>query len=217
MNGQGAPMELSSITLRVVLLFFPGVLCALILHALTRHRERTTAQFLTSAFVLGVWTYLALAGSRSACAWIARAAGWPLPPRVTFFDVLTSESARISWREIGFSAVLATVLALVLAAVQNHNLLHRVAERLRISRQFGELDVWGHFMNSPEVRWISVRDLAADRVYQGWLDAFSDSGSDPQLLLRDVEVYQNSTGTKLYERKRVYLAPNKHAIVIEEA
>ena len=210
-------MELSALTLRVLLLFFPGVLCALILHALTSHRERTTAQFLTSAFVLGVWTYLVLAVVRGVGARVMDAAGWWMPPRITFFDVLLSESTVISWGEIGSSAVLAMCLALVLAAARNHNLLHRIAERLRISRQFGETDVWGHFMNSPEVRWISVRDLTADRVYQGWLDAFSDSGAEPQLLLRDVEVYQNSTGTKLYERKRVYLAPNKHAVAIEEA
>ena len=210
-------MELSAITLRVVLLFFPGVLCAVVLHALTTHRERTTAEFLTSAFMLGVGTYLVLAGSRSVCVWGARAAGWPMPPRVTFFDVLMNQGARISWREIGISAVVAVLLAFGLAAADNHNLLHRVAERLGVSRRFGALDVWGYFMDSPHVRWIAVRDLAGDRTYQGWLDAFSDTGADPQLLLRDVEVYQNSTGTKLYERKRVYLAPDKHSVVIEEA
>lgn len=173
-------------------------------------------QFLTSAFVLGVGTYLVLAGTRAGWAWIALTAQWPRSPTITFFDVLTDEAARISWREIASSAILAVILAFALAAARNHNLLHRLAERLRISRQFGELDVWGHFMNSPEVRWISVRDHSADRVYQGWLDAFSDSGADPQLLLRDVEVFQNSAGTKLYERKRVYLSPSKHAIAIEE-
>jgi Family of unknown function (DUF6338) len=209
-------MELSSITLRVVLLFFPGVLCALLVHALTTHRERTTAQFLTSAFVLGVSTYLVLAGSRAACAWMAEVAGWPSPPPVTFFDVLTNERAHLAWGEIGVSALVATLVAFLLAAADNHNVLHRVAERLGISRRFGALDVWGYFLDSPHIRWISVRDLSADRTYQGWLDAFSDTGEDPQLLLRDVEVYQNSTGTKLYDRKRVYLAPDKHAVVIEE-
>jgi len=210
-------MELSALTVRVLLLFFPGVLCAMVVHRLTIQRERTTAQFLTHSFVLGVTTYLLLALGRSTVAQGAAAVGWWMPPRITFFDVLTDESAELSWPEIGLSALVAIFLALALASVRNHNLLHRAAERLRISRQFGEIDVWGHFLNSPEIRWVSVRDLAADRVYQGWLDAFSDSGADPQLLLRDVEVYQNSTGTKLYERKRVYLAPSRHAIVIEEA
>lgn len=210
-------MELSALTLRVLLLFFPGVICALIVHALTVQRERTTAQFMTSAFVLGVWTYLVLAASRAGCAWIARAAGWPQPPDVLFFDVLTNERVRIAWGEIGVSALLAALIAFLVAAADNHYLLHRTAERLGISRRFGAVDVWGYFLDSPHVRWITVRDLASDRTYQGWLDAFSDTGTEPQLLLRDVEVYQNSTGTKLYDRKRVYLAPSKHAFVIEEA
>jgi hypothetical protein len=36
-------MEFSVLTLRVVLLFFPGVLCALVVYELTIQRERTTA------------------------------------------------------------------------------------------------------------------------------------------------------------------------------
>lgn len=32
-------MELSAFTLRIVLLFFPGVLCALLVDALIAHRE----------------------------------------------------------------------------------------------------------------------------------------------------------------------------------
>lgn len=210
-------MELSALTVRVVLLFFPGILCALVVQALTSNRERTTAQFLTSAFVFGVSTYLLLAGLRAGWAAASRGMGGPAPPAVTFFEVLTNEQARISWAEIAVSALTAVVLGASAAAALNHNVMHRVAARLGISRKFGDLDVWAFFLNSPQIRWISVRDLAADRVYQGWLDAFSDTGGEPQLLLRDVEVYQSSTGAKLYDRKRIYLTPDRHAAVIEEA
>lgn len=210
-------MELSVLTLRVVLLFFPGVLCALIVHALTIQRERTTPQFLTSAFVYGVSTYLLLAGVREAYAVGAKVVGWKAPPRVTFFDVLTNEKARIAWGEIALSAGVALVLAIVLAAVANHAILHRMAERLRVSRRFGQADVWGHFLDSPTTRWIIVRDVNADLLYEGWVDAFSDSGVDPQLLLSDVAVYRASTGTKLHDRKRVYLTPRKDSVIIEEA
>jgi hypothetical protein len=129
-------MELSVLTLRVVLLFFPGVLCALIVHALTIQRERTTPEFLTSAFVFGVSTYLVLAGFREVCAVAAKQIGWTAPPRVTFFDVLTNERARIAWGEIALSAVVALLLAVFVSAAANHNLLHRLAERLRVSRRF---------------------------------------------------------------------------------
>jgi hypothetical protein len=209
-------MELSVLTLRVVLLFFPGVLCALIVHALTMQRERTTPQFLTSAFVYGVSTYLLLAGLRAACAGIASLFGWGTPPRVTFFSALTNEKTRIAWGEIGFSAVVALMLALVMAVVLNNNVLHKAAERIGISRRFGEVDVWGYFFNSPQIRWVAVRDLATDTVYEGWVEAFSDTGAAPEVLLRDVTVKTNSTGTKLFDIKRVYLARDKTSLIIEQ-
>ena len=210
-------MELSVLTLRVVLLFFPGVLCALVVHSLTIQRERTTPQFLTSAFVYGVSTYLLLAGIREVCAGGARVFGWSSPPRVTFFDVLTNERARIAWGEITLSALVALLLAVLVSAAVNHNVLHRLAGRLRVSRRFGQADVWGHFLDSPKTNWIIVRDVNADLMYEGWVDAFSDTGADPQLLLSEVSVYRASTGTKLHDRKRVYLTPRKESVIIEEA
>jgi hypothetical protein len=210
-------MELSVLTLRVVLLFFPGVLCALVVHALTVQRERTTPQFLTSAFVYGVSTYLLLAALRAGIAAVARMFGWPVPPRVTFFAALTDERAKIAWGEIGLSAAVAVLLAVIVSAAVNHTILHRMAERLRISRRFGQADVWGHFLDSPTTSWIIVRDVSADLLYEGWVDAFSDTGADPQLLLSDVAVYRASTGTKLHDRKRVYLTPRKDSVIIEEA
>ena len=209
-------MELSVLTLRVVLLFFPGVLCALIVHALTIQRERTTPQFLTSAFVYGVSTDLLLAGLRTVYAGFAKLSGWAAPPRVTFFNVLTNEKARIAWGEIGLSAIVALLLGLVMAVVLNNNLLHKAAARIGISRRFGEVDVWGYFFNSPQIRWVAVRDLAADTVYEGWVEAFSDTGAAPEILLRDVTVKTNSTGTKLFDSKRVYLARDRTSLMIEQ-
>jgi hypothetical protein len=188
-------MELSALTLRVLLLFFPEVICALIVHALIAQRERTTAQFLTNAFVLGVMTYLLLAGGRSAAVRCARLTGW-LPPRVTFFDVLTTQTARIAWGEIALSAGVAVLLAFLVAAALNYNLLHQLAVQLRISRRFGQADVWGYFLNSPDILWVAVRDLGTDTMYEGWVDAFSDTGSAAELLLRNVTVTRNSTGTR---------------------
>lgn len=208
-------MELSVLTLRVVLLFFPGVLCALVVHALTIQRERTTPQFLTSAFVYGVSTYLLLAGLRATLAGFATSFGWGVPPRITFFAALTDERARIALGEIVLSAVVASLLAVLVSVVLNNKLLYGAAERLGISRRFGEPDVWGYFFNSPQIRWVAVRDLATD-VYEGWVEAFSDTGAAPEILLRDVTVKTNSTGTKLFDSKRVYLARDKTSLIVEQ-
>lgn len=209
-------MELSALTLRVVLLFFPGVVCALIVRALTNRRERATPEFLIDSFVFGISTYLVLAMVRAACAAIARTADWPLPPRITFFDVLTNERARISWGEIGSSAIVALLLAAAVSAIANHHLLFRAAGFLRISRKFGDPDVWTYFLNSPDIRWVSVRDVANDTVYEGAVEAFSDTGAAPELLLRKVTVSRSSTDTKLYECDRVYLSRDRASLVVEQ-
>jgi hypothetical protein len=209
-------MELSALTLRVVLLFFPGVVCALMVKALMNRGERGVLDFWVDSFVFGVGTYLLLASMRIGCAAIARAGGWPAPAEITFFDVLLSETGRISWGEIALSAVIAVLLGATVAAIGNHNLLYRAAERLGISRKFGEPDVWSYFLNSPDIQWVAVRDFATDMVYEGAVEAFSDTGAAPELLLRRVKVSRSSTDTKLYECDRVYLSRDRSSLVIEQ-
>lgn len=208
-------MELSALTLRVLLLFFPGVLCAMIVETLTPRREHTPATFLTESFVFGISTYLLLSGTGAVLSWIAIGFGSGPLPSVTFFQALVDPSQQILWGEIAASAGAGVVLAGLVAALQNYKVLHRTARRFHISSKFGELDVWSHFLASPDIGWILVRDLDADRTYEGWLEAYSDSGDDAQLLLRDVRIYESAAGAELYRTKRVYLGRDKHVLVIE--
>jgi hypothetical protein len=208
-------MELSAFTLRIVLLFFPGVLCALLVDALIAHRERTPAQFLTNAFVLGVGSYLVLYAGRGIGAGSAALLGVPGPPHVSFFDALLDPSKQLAGREIALTGVIAIVLGGLISAVVNHRLVHRVAGRLGISRSSGELDVWAFMFNSPQVQWVTIRDLAHDLTYFGGVEAFSETYDQAELLLRDVEVFRSTTGDKLYRASRVYLARPVATLAIE--
>jgi len=51
-------MELSEFSLRLLLLFFPGVVCAYVVDALTIHRRRSEFEFLLNSLVLGIASYL---------------------------------------------------------------------------------------------------------------------------------------------------------------
>jgi hypothetical protein len=210
-------MELSTLAIRVLLLFFPGVICALLVDALTVHRERTPAQFLTHSFVLGLGSYLSLNFVRDIVFQIAHSAGWRRPLPVTFFDALIDEKLRISWGEIALATLAAVVLGIGVSAALNHQFIHTAANRLRITKKFGDLDVWALLFNSPEVGWVVVRDLANDLTFRGWVDAYSDHGATPELLLRNVTVFRSSTGDQLYGTERVYLARPGHSLLIEPA
>ncbi|HET7232678.1 MAG TPA: DUF6338 family protein [Longimicrobium sp.] len=210
-------MELSSLTLRVLLLFFPGVLCALLVDALTVHRERTPAQFLTHAFALGMGSYLSLGVLRDVAAAFAQWLHLRQPLEITFFDALVNDRLRLAWGEIALAALVAVLLSAMISAAVNRRTLLRVGNRLTLTRKTGELDVWSFLFNSPAGTYVVVRDLPEDLAYAGTVEVFSDTSSPAELLLKNVEVFQSSTLTKLYEAERVYLARDPTKLVIEPA
>jgi hypothetical protein len=208
-------VELSSVTLRVLLLFFPGVLCALMLDTLTVHRERTPVQFLTNAFALGMGSYLSLYTLRDAAAALAKWLRLREPRDVRFFDALLNDHVRIAWGEIALSACVAVALASVVAVILNHKLFARAAYRVGISRKTGDLDVWGLLFNSGRGEVVLVRDVSQDRAYYGIVEGVSESPDKAEILLCDVTVFKNSSSEKLYEVGRVYLARDARHVVIE--
>jgi hypothetical protein len=210
-------VEISSVTLRVLLLFFPGVLCAVLLDTLTVHRERTPVQFLTNAFALGMGSYLSLYTLRDASAAVAKWLRFREPRDVRFFDALLNDHVRIAWGEIALSACVAFMLAAGVAAILNHKLFARAAYRVGISRKTGDLDVWGLLFNSRRGEVVLVRDVSQDRAYYGWVEGVSESAANAEILLRDVTVFRNSSSEKLYEVSRVYLARDPRHVVIEPA
>lgn len=208
-------MEVSALTLRVLLLFFPGVLCAMLVDALTVHRQRDSAQFLTHAFVLGLASYLLLYVGQWACAGAADVLGLPPPRPVTFVDALLNDNIRISWGEIVLAAGIAFLQGLGISASVNNQVLHRMARRLRITRKRGSLDLWSYVLGSPDANWVLVRDLQFAFTYFGWLEEFSETAQTAELWLRDVEVFDSNTATKLYDTDALYLTRDPRTLVIE--
>lgn len=208
-------MELSALTVRVLLLFFPGVLCALLVDALTVHRERSSSQFLTHSFVLGLTSYLVLYTGQWACAGVAGHLGLSPPMPVTFIDALLNEKRRIASGEIVLAGGISIVLGLLISAAINNQFLHRATRRLRITRKRGSLDLWSYVMGSPQVNWIIARDLQHGFTYFGWLQEFSETADMAELWLRNVAVYHSDSGTKLYESDGLYFGRDPRSLVIE--
>lgn len=208
-------MELSALTLRVLLLFFPGVLCAMLVDALTVHRERTAAEFLTHSFVLGLTSYLLLYSGQWACTGAADLLGVRPPLRVTFIDALLNDKLRIAWGEIVLAGATAVVLGMSVSAGINHKVLYRVGRRLHVTRRRGSPDLWSYVFDSRQTTWISARDLEHGFTYFGWVQEYSETAAIAELWLRDVIVYESATGTKLYEASALYFSQDPRSITIE--
>lgn len=203
-------MPASEFTVRLLLLFFPGVICAYIVDALTIHRAKTQFEFILDALVYGLASYLLY--------WLGLgmldAVGFPTRSFV-FLRALTDGHVAVSFRELASASLVAFALALVITVVSTHKLHFRLARKLGLTKKFGELDVWGFVFNSPEIEWATVRDHNRGLAYDGWVQLFSDDSRSAELMLRDVRVYPNDTGACLYEVPSLYLSLSRDGITIE--
>lgn len=204
-------MELSEFVFKLLLLFLPGIICSCIVDTFTNHKERTQFQFVVHSFVYGLISYGAF--------WVlVKAFGCVFDiDRESFNFLLNFQNVaqEISFREIFYVCIVAMALGAIVTFIHTHKLHFRLFRFLRITKKFGELDVWGYLMNSEDVNWVTVRDIPNNLMYDGWIQAFSDNSKEAEVLLGDVEVYSNDTGNHLYSVSSQYLSLDRSNIVIE--
>lgn len=209
-------MDLSEFTIRILLLFFPGIICAFLIDSFTNHRPREWSNFLLQSFVLGLSSYFFFWVVLPVHGWLGTQLGaWKPRSEVFFLKALIDAKATISYSEIAWVGIIAVFLALAITVDLTYKLHFRVVRGLRITQKFSELDVWGYTLNMKEVEWVTVRDIEKNLIYDGWVQAFSDDSKDAELLLRDVSVYDNLTGDPLYQIGMMYISRSREGIVLE--
>lgn len=201
-------MNISEFAFNLLLIFFPGIICAYMVDMFTIHKERSQFQFVMHAFLLGFASYLIY--GLALYSWSPNAVN-----NITFLNALSGSSTKIPLREILKACGVATGLAVVIIIVNTHKLHFRLFKKLKITKKFGDQDVWGFLMNSPGTEWITVRDLEHNVMYDGWVKAFSDNAREAELLMEDVSVYRNDSGDHLYDVDAQYLSLKRDKISIE--
>lgn len=220
-------MNISALTIRLLLLFIPGILWSFITDAFTVHKERKPFFFVLQSLLYGFLSYFVY--------WIILHIWYLIPfsvgrvssqqiiitlhcacPNVSFLQALLNQDSPIAYSEIIFVCALAIALALVYTWAVNKKLFFRLAHKVGITRKFADGDVWGFTFNSDDLdQWVTIRDHANDLMYSGWVNAFSDNSKDAEVLLRDVSVYKNSTGEPLYQIGCMYISRNRERITVE--
>jgi hypothetical protein len=214
---EAAAMNMTELTVKLLLLFFPGIVCFLTVDALTVHRERKVHDIFLLAFVYGLLSYLSYAILKALLGMsITADDGLRIPPpSISIFRSLTNKDTGVDVVEVGFVTVLAVALAVSFSCAQNRYWFHDLARHLKITRKFGQPNVWSFALNANEVKWATVRDLDKNLMFQGYIRAFSDVEDPAEILLTQVSVYNEKTGELLYEADHVYLARDRADLTIE--
>ncbi|MCD6670794.1 DUF6338 family protein [Vibrio cholerae] len=204
-------MNVSELALKLLILFLPGIICAFIVDTFTNHKERTKFEFILHAYIYGLASYgiyWLVVTKFGLCLGLSSS-------KVVFLASLLDKEQSISFVEVFYACLVSILLGCLVTYVHTHKLHFRVMRKLGVTKKFGELDVWGYFMNSPDVTWVTVRDLENNLMYDGWIQAFSDNSKEAELLLSDVVVYKNDSAEEMYTVDSQYLSLDRTKIVIE--
>lgn len=206
-------MTMSGLLIRVILLILPGIVSWMLFRKLVGRVIRTKWEELCEIVIFSVIIYSVYAVVLKIFGWL----GW-LDYTVTFFETVLDEKAVVAWYEILAASLIGVPVALVASYVHTNKLINKFGRLLRVTRKFGDQDVWDFFHNlpeKPEYEWVYVRDHKTNLVYFGCIYAYSDSEKEREMLLGDVDVYSNDEGEFLYKTKMLYLCRDRYDLTIE--
>lgn len=119
--------------------------------------------------------------------------------------------------DAGFIIVITILLVLLISICERFDLISRIFQFLNLTKQFSSDTVWHYLMNhrSFETRpFIYVRDFDNGLVYSGRILAYSNTSKVPELLMDNVDVYDDN-GLHIQRAYQYYLKLCTTSIQIE--
>jgi len=128
---------------------------------------------------------------------------------------ILDNNLKLDFFEIYFSLIISIIIGIISAIISNHKLVFNFLQMLKITKHFGDEDIWTYLHNSKDTDWFAIRDYKCDLLYYGYISAFSDPGELRELIISEVDIYTNSTGEYLYSTDNIYICRNEHDLSIE--
>lgn len=202
-------MQIDLLITQLAILFLPGIIWARLDARYALKTKPSDVEFIIRAFMFGLVSY-------SVTFVVYSIVGLPF----ALIDLSKATTTSVVTRAIAIEILAATGIGLLLAILwiyaATYKWLTRFLQVIRATKTYGDEDVWDYTFNSrdPAVEYVHYRDLKNKVVYAGWVSTFSETGELRELVLRDVQVF-NEQGEKLYETPLLYLARKPEGVHIE--
>jgi hypothetical protein len=193
-------MDISELTLKILLLFIPGIVAILIIDMFTNHLKKDLKYFLFHSYLLSVGSYLIYS---------------LFFRKNTFLESLLEPTTTIDMNEILQVSIIGILLGIVITYIINFKLLYKLGFRIRLSKKFGEGEVWESVVSDSNTSWVTIRDRESGLVYLGKIGHFSDSHKKRELVLSEVDIYSDS-GDYFHSQDEIYFDfPTGGNLIIE--
>jgi hypothetical protein len=197
---------------QLVVIFIPGIIWERMDTQYGRERGNEQWDVIRRSFIFGLFSYVIL----FAICWCLSLKYGDLGIRM--FQIKKDETFLDAgaFKEIFFASIVALVCSVLWLYASNYKLITRFLQFIHATKRYGDEDVWEFTFNSSraEAEYLHLRDFDKKITYAGWVESFSESEKQRELVLRDVIVY-DFQGKQLFETPRVYLARTADNIDIE--
>ena len=199
-------MQLSELTIKLIILFLPGLISASLLQMFGNKRKLDNREFFILVVVNGFISYLI------PCLFCRNN---------TFFQSLLDTSMIINYKEVLCSSVFGIGLGVVETYFVNYCWLYKFAQWAKLTTKSGQDSVWDEtFDNAGKglSNFIYVRNNETNELYACKVENYTMSLSEKrELLLKDVDVYDlYDRSNKLYHLEKIYLCINDDKNIVIE-
>lgn len=204
-------MQISALTVHLMLLILPGAIATIIVESLTTHKKREPFRFILYSFILGLFSYATLQLLLYIYALL------PKQPLVTlsFWSEIQDNKKSTSIAEIFYACIAAIPTGLAVSYLIQHSILNRFTTCIRITNKYGDDNLYSYFLNREEVDWVWVRDTKQGITYGGKVYYYSETDYMKEIVLSDVKVYRSEDTELIRETPSIYLSFAPNDVIIE--
>jgi hypothetical protein len=213
-------MEITELTLRLMLLGMPGIVAYLIIGKVTTRGKGSQLDSLLFIFLLSILSYTLVSGFYLL---LVAASGGKIniiSPLQRIISSIGSKSSTIFVWDVATATTASIIVALIWSYAWYHKVVTRLARYLKASNRYGDNGMMAAFLSSEQLQdkgeWLIVRDTSTNLFYFGHVYAWSDAGDEQrELIMLDVSVYSNDDGVLLYKTDYLYIERPKGILSIE--
>lgn len=210
-------MEISELTLKLIIILIPGAIATVIIEKLTIHKEWQPFKFIVNAIILGVFSYLTLQLLINGLTLFGNLffKQTEIYNNLTIWNTL-QDSATIPYEEVIYSSICGAIVGAVGALLENKRIINKIGKKLRLTNKYGHENLFSYFLNKKDTDYIYLRNLKNDITYLGYVKLSCETETTSEVVLGDVSVF-TSESELLYEVDEIYLSFTKTEIIIEKA
>ena len=135
----------SELLWKLIILFLPGVISVILIRYLTINRHFSSFYFIVFSITIGLFDFLVLELIYFVFNLVFWQSNQGFGNNLHIWETLLKEKDVFHFNEIFYSFLVSIPLGLLISSALNHKVIITIAQKLGVTKRFGDDDVWTFF------------------------------------------------------------------------